>query len=163
MSNGCQKTKRMPSPKGGRGSLNLRNLVDLGNQSKQPSLNLFVGKLLDALLLRDLQFLLGIDVALVRITERVLEQEIILQISLVRRTQLCGCCGAETERVHDYHIRQVRDLELRGKPFSSTNSRATRAENAFSASSLLRSTAAFSIFCRREPWITCAHFPIAMR
>ena len=68
--------KRTPSPEGGRGSLNLGNLVDLGNQSKQPSLNLFVGKLLDALLLRDLQFLLRIDVALVRIAERVLEQEL---------------------------------------------------------------------------------------
>ena len=68
--------KRMPSPKGGRGSLNLGNLVDLGNQSKQPSLNLFVRKLLDALLLCDFQFLLRIDVALVRIAERVLEQEI---------------------------------------------------------------------------------------
>ena len=44
------------------------------------------------------------------------EQEIVLQISLVRRTQICRRCGAETERVHDYRIRQVRDLELRGKP-----------------------------------------------
>ena len=44
------------------------------------------------------------------------EKEIVLQISLERRTQICRCCGAETERVHDYRIRQVRDLELRGKP-----------------------------------------------
>ena len=43
------------------------------------------------------------------------EEEIVLQISLERRTQICRCCGAETERVHDYRIRQVRDLELRGK------------------------------------------------
>ena len=43
------------------------------------------------------------------------EKEIVLQISLERRTQICRCCGAETERVHDYRIRQVRDLELRGK------------------------------------------------
>ena len=28
------------------------------------------------------------------------EQEIVLQISLVRRTQVCGRCGAETDRVH---------------------------------------------------------------
>lgn len=41
--------------------------------------------------------------------------EIILQISLERQTQICKCCGAETDRIHDYHIRQVRDLELRGK------------------------------------------------
>ncbi|WP_418230862.1 ISL3 family transposase [Butyricicoccus sp.] len=39
-----------------------------------------------------------------------------LQISLERRTQICRRCGAETDRVHDYRIRQVRDLELRGKP-----------------------------------------------
>ena len=44
------------------------------------------------------------------------EQEIVLQISLVRSVQGCRRCGAETERVHDYRIRQVRDLELRGKP-----------------------------------------------
>ena len=148
------------------------------------------------------------------------EQEIVLQISLERRTQVCGRCGAETERVHDYRVRQVRDLELRGKklrllyrrrryvcpncgkrfaeqnafvgrymrfthrtgekimtllrrrssmkdiaidvgvsisgvqrvlkmapfskPFPSTNSREMRAENAFSPSSLPRSTAAFN-------------------
>lgn len=44
------------------------------------------------------------------------EQEIVLQISLERRAQVCGRCGTETERVHDYRVRQVRDLELRGKP-----------------------------------------------
>ena len=44
------------------------------------------------------------------------EKEIVLQISLERRTQICRHCGAGTERVHDYRIRQVRDLELRGKP-----------------------------------------------
>ena len=44
------------------------------------------------------------------------EQEIVLQISLEQRTQSCRRCGTETERVHDYRIRQVRDLELRGKP-----------------------------------------------
>ena len=44
------------------------------------------------------------------------EKEIVLQISLVRRTQICRRCGAETDRIHDYRIRQVRDLELRGKP-----------------------------------------------
>ena len=169
------------------------------------------------------------------------EKEIVLQISLERRSQVCGRCGAETERVHDYRVRQVRDLELRGKklrllyrrrryvcpacgkrfaekntfvgrymrfthrtgekiltllrrrgsmkdvtkdtgtsisgvqrvlkmapvskPFPSTNSRETRAANAFSASLPPRSTAAFSIFCRREPWeqfrITCVRFPNA--
>ena len=33
------------------------------------------------------------------------EKEIVLQISLERRTQICSHCGAETERVHDYRIR----------------------------------------------------------
>ena len=37
------------------------------------------------------------------------KHEIVLQISLIRRAQICGRCGAETERVHDYRIRQVRD------------------------------------------------------
>ena len=171
------------------------------------------------------------------------EKEIVLQISLERRTQICRCCGAETERVHDYRIRQVRDLELRGKPLRllyrrrryvcpvcgkrfaeqntfvgrymrfthrtgekimtllrrrssmkdiakdtgvsvigvqrvlkmapvskplpSTNSRAMRAASASSASSPARWAAAFSIFCRREPWrrfrITCARFPTAVK
>ncbi len=44
------------------------------------------------------------------------EKEIVLQISLERSTQKCKRCGAETDRIHDYRIRQVRDLELRGKP-----------------------------------------------
>ena len=53
------------------------------------------------------------------------------------------------------------------KPFPSTNSRATRAASASSASSPTRWFAAFSIFCRREPWrrfrITCARFPTAVK
>lgn len=44
------------------------------------------------------------------------EDEIILQISLERKTQVCRRCGAETDQVHDYRIRQVKDLDLRGKP-----------------------------------------------
>lgn len=171
------------------------------------------------------------------------EREIVLQISLERHAQVCGRCGTETEHVHDYRVRQVCDLELRGKPLRllyrrrryvclvygkrfaeknafvgrymrfthricekimtllrqrssmkdiardagvsisgvqrmlkmapvskplpSTNSKATRAENAFSASSPTRSIAASSIFCRREPWkrfrIICDHFPIAAK
>ena len=171
------------------------------------------------------------------------EREIVLQISLERCAQVCKRCGAETERVHDYRVRQVRDLELRGKsmrllyrrrryvcpdcgkrfaeqnafvgrymrfthrtgekimtllrrrssmkdiakdtgvsvigvqrvlkmapvskPLPSTNSRAMRAASASSASSPARWAAAFSIFCRREPWrrfrIACARFPIATR
>lgn len=48
----------------------LGDLVDLGNQPQKPSLNLLVGQLLDSLLLRDLQLLLGVDVALVGVAER---------------------------------------------------------------------------------------------
>ena len=44
------------------------------------------------------------------------EREIVLQISLERHAQVCGRCGMETEHVHDYRVRQVCDLELRGKP-----------------------------------------------
>lgn len=43
-------------------------------------------------------------------------EEIVLQISLERKQQVCKCCGSRTDRIHDYRIRQVRDLELRGKP-----------------------------------------------
>ena len=41
------------------------------------------------------------------------EKEIVLQISLERSVQNCKCCGAETDRVHDYRIRQMRDVPLR--------------------------------------------------
>ena len=44
------------------------------------------------------------------------EEEIILQISLERKVHICKRCGGETDRIHDYRTRQVRDLELRGKP-----------------------------------------------
>ena len=44
------------------------------------------------------------------------QEEIIMQVSLERTEQTCKRCGAESDRVHDYRIRQVRDLELRGKP-----------------------------------------------
>ena len=42
-------------------------------------------------------------------------QEIIIEIELVQKEQLCPACGAATSRVHDYHIRVIRDLNLRGK------------------------------------------------
>ena len=42
--------------------------------------------------------------------------EIVIQLSLQRKEQTCKLCGGKTARVHDYRIRQVRDLELRGKP-----------------------------------------------
>ena len=44
------------------------------------------------------------------------EEEIILQISLKRKMHNCPWCKAETDQVHDYRIRAVRDLSIRGKP-----------------------------------------------
>ena len=44
------------------------------------------------------------------------EEEIILQISMERKIHICKRCGGETDRIHDYRVREVRDLELRGKP-----------------------------------------------
>ena len=44
------------------------------------------------------------------------EKEIVIQISMERRRQKCVRCGCETDRIHDYRIREVRDLEMRGKP-----------------------------------------------
>ena len=42
------------------------------------------------------------------------EEEIILQISTERKMHICKRCGGETDRIHDYRVREVRDLELRG-------------------------------------------------
>ena len=44
------------------------------------------------------------------------EEEIILQISLKRKMHNCPRCKAETDQVHDYRIRAVKDLSIRGKP-----------------------------------------------
>ena len=44
------------------------------------------------------------------------EEEIILQISLKRKMHNCPRYKAETDQVHDYRIRAVRDLSIRGKP-----------------------------------------------
>ena len=72
-----QSKKRLPLPRGAASDLLcFGDLVDLGNQPQEPSLNFLVGQLLDSLLLRDLQLLLGVDVALVGVTDCVLEQEL---------------------------------------------------------------------------------------
>ena len=42
--------------------------------------------------------------------------EIVMQVCLARKMQPCKRCGQPTDQVHDYRVRQVRDLELRGKP-----------------------------------------------
>ena len=42
--------------------------------------------------------------------------EIVIHICLSRKVQVCKRCGQLTDQVHDYRVRQVRDLELRGKP-----------------------------------------------
>ena len=44
------------------------------------------------------------------------EEEIILQIHLKRKSHACPTCEALTDQVHDYHLRTVRDLSIRGKP-----------------------------------------------
>ena len=44
------------------------------------------------------------------------EEEIILQISMERKIHICKRCGGKTDQIHDYRVREVRDLELRGKP-----------------------------------------------
>ena len=42
-------------------------------------------------------------------------QEIRIKIELVQKVQVCPSCGATTSRIHDYHHRTIRDLDLRGK------------------------------------------------
>ena len=44
------------------------------------------------------------------------EEEIILQIRLKRKLHRCPKCEAQTDQVHDYLFRNVRDLNIRGKP-----------------------------------------------
>ena len=46
------------------------------------------------------------------------EEEMILQISLKRKMHTCPRCKAKTDQVHDYRIRTVRDLSIRGKPLT---------------------------------------------
>ena len=43
-------------------------------------------------------------------------ETIILQIRLRRKVHVCPKCGTETNQVHDYRTRTVRDLAIRGKP-----------------------------------------------
>ena len=42
-------------------------------------------------------------------------REITIELDLQQRVQLCPACGAGISRVHDYHNRTIRDLDLRGK------------------------------------------------
>ena len=44
------------------------------------------------------------------------EEEIILQNHLKRKLHRCPKCEAETDQVRDYLFRNVRDLNIRGKP-----------------------------------------------
>ena len=54
----------------------------------------------------------GVEIEKVEETEK----EIVVHICMERKKQKCKRCGCETDRIHDYRIREVRDLELRGKP-----------------------------------------------
>lgn len=51
------------------------------------------------------------------VVEEVQESEngLTLQIRMLRRQHSCPACGAATQRVHDYRIRRLRDLEIIGK------------------------------------------------
>ena len=53
------------------------------------------------------------DVVLKNIEEN--SQEISIQIELAQKAQVCPACGTATSRIHDYHNRTIRDLDLRGK------------------------------------------------
>ena len=53
------------------------------------------------------------DVVLRNIQED--EQEITVEFELQQKEHMCPACGAATSRVHDYHKRTIRDLDLRGK------------------------------------------------
>ena len=43
------------------------------------------------------------------------DQEITIEFELQQMEHICPACGAATSRVHDYHNRTIRDLDLRGK------------------------------------------------
>lgn len=43
------------------------------------------------------------------------DQEITIEFELQQKEHTCPTCGAATSRVHDYHNRTIRDLDLRGK------------------------------------------------
>ena len=53
------------------------------------------------------------DVVLKNIQED--RQEITIELELQQKEHLCPACGTATSRVHDYHYRMIRDLDLRGK------------------------------------------------
>ena len=53
------------------------------------------------------------DVVLKNIQEDT--QEITIELELQQKEHLCPVCGTATSRVHDYHYRMIRDLDLRGK------------------------------------------------
>ena len=37
-----------------------------------------------------------------------------IEFELLRRKHLCPRCQSDTERIHDYRIQRVRDLDMRG-------------------------------------------------
>ena len=38
-----------------------------------------------------------------------------IDLELPRRTHICPCCGASTDRIHDYRMQQIKDLPAHGK------------------------------------------------
>lgn len=58
--------------------------------------------------------LLGLkDVIVKKVWEVEGEQQI--EIELPRRMHCCPCCGAETDRIHDYRIQRIKDISSFGK------------------------------------------------
>lgn len=43
------------------------------------------------------------------------DEKIVISLSMNRKKHKCPCCGTETDRVHDYRIQPVKDLDLREK------------------------------------------------
>lgn len=42
-------------------------------------------------------------------------ENIVISLVMNRKKHKCPCCGAETDRIHDYRLQRVTDLDLRGK------------------------------------------------
>lgn len=58
--------------------------------------------------------LLGLeDIIVKKVWENEGEQHI--EIELLRQTHICPCCGAKTDRIHDYRIQRIKDIASFGK------------------------------------------------
>ena len=55
--------------------------------------------------------LLNLEDVIITGVENILDQ-LHISIELPRRKHICPCCGAETNRVHDYRMQQIKDVPL---------------------------------------------------